>query len=134
MLKYIDKNKLNAKEVFFNMKKCFNCGIDFDMVLYTMSNSTDNSSVCANCAVIGLDSISIKGDESFKCELCGKDGHKFTCTDMDANLCMEHTKKLINLNLNTIEFKKLYKQNKDAFLLHDDFYCPDTGIALQPRR
>lgn len=116
------------------MKKCFNCGIDFEMVLYTMSNNTDSISVCANCAVLELDSISIKGESPFKCEICGKDGHHFSSDDMKANICMEHTKKLINLNLKPNEFKKLYLKNKKAFLLHDDFYCPDTGIALQPRR
>ncbi|EWG08995.1 hypothetical protein C1N70_26535 (plasmid) [Cytobacillus firmus] len=46
-------------------------------------------------------------------------------------LCETHLKKLLTHSLSPKEFHQLYNQYGDVYLLHDDFYDPETGIAFQ---
>lgn len=113
------------------MKKCFSCNLNFEEILYTTSNSVDSISVCPNCSATELNRIDIKPNVFIKCELCNCDGFNFDCYDMRVNLCMHHIKKMLMLNLSPYEFEKLYRKHPRAFLLHDDFYDPNTGEAFQ---
>jgi hypothetical protein len=67
-----------------------------------------------------------------KCNLCDKDKIFFKDTETVYDVCKEHANKLVMKNLSPREFKILYAKYPKAYLLHDDFYVPETGLAIQP--
>lgn len=38
----------------------------------------------------------------------------------------------LNRNLSPEEYFTLHKKHPNMYLIHDDFYDPETGVALQP--
>lgn len=67
-----------------------------------------------------------------KCDLCNNEKIYFQDSGTVYDVCKEHALKLIKRNLSPDEFKVLYRKNPEAYLLHDDFYDPETGISFQP--
>lgn len=71
-------------------------------------------------------------DTDLHCEICGKEGYEFKEHEYTLKLCIDHIRKLLKRNLSPKEFFSLYKKYPEMFLLHDDFYDPVTGEAIQP--
>lgn len=70
---------------------------------------------------------------SHSCEVCGKgEAYSYIEENIELHLCGEHLKKLLRHDLEPKAFKILYRKVGSIFSLHDDFYDPDTGIAIQP--
>mgnify|MGYP007107629128 CR=1 FL=1 len=75
--------------------------------------------------------------EKTTCSYCNNQAIKMiehlpTEQDTQWMLCKTHFKKLLKHSLSPKEFHQLYNQYGDVYLLYDDFYDPETGIAFQP--
>lgn len=126
------------------MAKCSfkDCNIEENYLLYHIDDGKEKIVLCPNHSIIFA--INEAGEEIEKypselpegtelhCELCGKAGYEFREDRYTLKLCKEHIKKILKRNLSPEEFFVLYKKYPDMFLLHDDFYDPATGEAMQP--
>jgi hypothetical protein len=73
------------------------------------------------------------------CDACGE-GHETVLYQtinyggdlLNINLCRTHLHRLFAKKLEPDAFKALYKKYGEFHEIHDDFYDPDSGIALQP--
>jgi hypothetical protein len=59
---------------------------------------------------------------------------KYRSLDLEIPLRLEALVQLVLLNLTRVQYFALLNQYGMAFEWHEDFYDPDTGIALQPHR
>ncbi|MFE8701171.1 hypothetical protein ACFYKX_11250 [Cytobacillus sp. FJAT-54145] len=104
--------------------------------------------LCLNhSAVYGMDPNLLEFKEGFPlpseglpnqaCDGCGREGMTFmekvpTEEDVVWNLCEEHTRKLFRRNLEPDVYHILVKKHGLVYMLHEDFYNPETGEAIQP--
>lgn len=119
------------------------CGIDMKEILTTLDNGNERITCCPNhMAMLGIDVFENEGvkaqsserTDHHKCECC-YDEHTIEYKDKEATfyLCKNHLTNLIDLNLSPKDFFTLYSRVGDVYILHDDFYHPETGEAFQPR-
>jgi hypothetical protein len=125
------------------MAKCSfkNCDIETDILLYHIDNGKEKIVLCPNHSVLfainEAEEITkypseLPEDTDLHCEICGKEGYEFKEHEYTLKLCIDHIRKLLKRNLSPEEFFSLYKKYPEMFLLHDDFYDPVTGEAIQP--
>lgn len=114
------------------MDKCNYCEIDSPFLLYTATNGKDRVSACPNHACMENFICKMESSIEHKCLLCGKDGYSFSSDDFKVDLCKDHIYSLIDLKLTPKEYFTLRKEIGDAYIIHDDFYCEVTGLAIQP--
>lgn len=119
------------------------CGISADFLLYHIDNGKEKVVFCPNHAIMYfLDMLKEEDIQKYPselpegtelhCEICGKEAVQFKEFKHTLNLCDEHLEKINKRNLNREEFFILYNKYPDMYLIHDDFYDPDTGVAFQP--
>lgn len=120
------------------MSTCKYCDIVSDFLLYTISNGEQVVSVCPNhSASENFIDSDIKASSDHKCIICGKDGYNFKSDEIDKDLCEDHIYSLVDVKLTPGEYFKLKESIgianiNSVYLLHDDFYCEESGEALQP--
>lgn len=65
------------------------------------------------------------------CDLCKNKAIYFQDARDRFNVCLPHAKELTLRRLSPEHFHVLHAKHPGAHLLHDDFYDPETGEALQ---
>lgn len=65
-------------------------------------------------------------------ELTGAPAYVYRTSEATLRLTRQEVERLWMHNLTVEEFRKLYATHGAIYELHDDFYDPDTGEALQP--
>lgn len=116
-------------------KKCKDCGLDVDILLNTIETMNGEYTYCQNHIVLrGINGFDFEFTPNTKCEICGNDGVIFRNSDGEYHLCKSHLEDFLRLNLSPEDFFKLLESHSATeFMLHDDFYDPQTGYAFQPR-
>ncbi|MCE6958084.1 hypothetical protein LAZ40_03310 [Cereibacter sphaeroides] len=66
--------------------------------------------------------------------LSGEPALLYRCIDCEIPLSPEELRRLVTLDLRPDEFRKLKQACGIFHEIHDDFYDPETGEAVQPRR
>lgn len=121
--------------------KCIVCGISMEGLLSIEDDGEKRLVVCPNHQLmihlgmteeLTFDYLPSEIKPDGKCDLCEKDKIFFQDSGTILDVCKKHAHKLILRNVSPEEFKILYKKHPDAFLLHDDFYDPETGVSFQP--
>ena len=65
-------------------------------------------------------------------DLSGKPAILYRAHDYEICLTQDEMLRYIGKDLKPEEYRKLRDKHGDHFEIHDDFYDPDTGEALQP--
>lgn len=121
--------------------KCVVCGISLEELLSVEDDGKKRLVACPNHQLmihlgktdgIEFEYLPSKYESDGKCDLCDKEKIYFKDSGIIFDVCREHADKLIMRNLSPEEFEKLYQKHPGAYLLHDDFYDPETGVAFQP--
>lgn len=125
-------------------KKCSvkDCQINHEFLLNQFDDGKERVALCPNHIIMFvLDMIKediekypteLEKDTDLACDICGKEGYVFFDGKETVNVCKEHLSKLVRHDLKPDEFFVLYKEHPDMYLLHDDFYDPETGESFQP--
>lgn len=120
------------------------CNITMKEIICVVDNGKKRFFLCPNhllmCVLDLVDEADInyyKPNHSGKgtCEACGEEGFTIVFSDGPTpkiELCEEHFKAIVKRALKPDEYFRLHEKYGDIFLLHDDFYDPDSGIAVQP--
>ena len=119
----------------FNSKKCNNCGMDKERILIKLRDNNGLRAFCPNCIaeMILNDTLKLENSPLIKDCITGhygavlfKSGNETYQLEKDAML------RLLAHGLTSKEYFVLSKKyGDDKFMLHDDFYDPDTGEAFQ---
>lgn len=118
------------------------CGIAINDILISFDNGKKRVTFCPNHMTIHSDNLfeneeiissQSNRDDNSVCECCGEEETiQYKDSEQTFHLCERHLQDLIHLRLSPIDFKKLYEKSGNIYILHDDFYDPDTGEAFQP--
>lgn len=119
--------------------KCSNCGNEFpSYVIARVLDKNGENMYCANClcmkATYGLLETELENNNDYICDITNKNGAILYISDNEKYaLEKELFIRLIKRALKPHEcLLLLEKYSADAYLLHDDFYDPATGEAIQP--
>ena len=118
------------------------CDVAAKQLLMTIDDGKERVHLCPNHSIALLlqkgDTSNLAKEPSQLsevpvCDICGKEGGVVQDGNDTMHLCHEHRLKLLALDLSPDEFFVMMKKYPNAYLLHDDFYIPETGESVQPR-
>ena len=66
--------------------------------------------------------------------LSGEPAYRYASSEVSLGLSHDELYRLMRLDLTAHEYTALRTQYGIFYEIHDDFYDPETGFALQPRR
>lgn len=153
--KEVQKGNYNYRGLFADQKYPFgyevlheevccsekDCKISTPYLIITIDDGKEKIALCPNHSigyVLGMipeDTMKKYPSDTRKeqvCEICGDAGALYKDGEAEFKLCKKHLESLLKRALKPEEFKKLYSRVGNVYILHDDFYDPDTGEAIQP--
>lgn len=120
----------------------YGCGFSVKEILITLDNGQKRITLCPNHVIMLADNLfenhEIYAEESNRtdkhtCQCCQEENTiEYKDSDVVFYLCTKHLHDLIDRNLSPKDFKTLYEEVGNVYILHDDFYDPETGEAFQP--
>ncbi len=117
------------------------CNTNIEELLITLDDGHRRTVVCPNHLPLfagtlfehpDVDSTPSQLEAPVDCELCGHPGLLYQDFDAKFHLCESHLRDLIRHRLSPADFHALFRRVGNVFMLHGDFYDPETGEALQP--
>ena len=116
---------------------CNRCGKDLQIIECHITDKNKTITLCPNCLCIFLYNDcgeEFENSDEYICDITGKRGAiRFKSGNEKYFLEKEIMLRLLKHNLKPDEYFALTeKYNENNNMLHDDFYYPDTGEAVQP--
>lgn len=116
---------------------CDYCGKDFKTIECHITDETDTITMCPNCLCMYLYNTggdSLENSNEYVCDVTNKRGAiRFKSGNEKYFLEKEIMLRLLKHDLKPEEYFALTeKYDANNYMLHDDFYYPDTGEAIQP--
>ncbi|PLS19459.1 hypothetical protein CVD28_03315 [Bacillus sp. M6-12] len=118
------------------------CGFGVEEILVKIDNGQSKVTLCPNHILMlknnlfNIERVYTEPSERHDknpCECCNEqDSIEYKDHDATMYLCAKHLGDLIDRNLSPRDFKTLYHKYGNIYILHDDFYHPETGEAFQP--
>ena len=120
-----------------SVKKCKVCGHKDEIALVSLKANGIEDVLCQNCLIMTVmdGSFVLDNDENLIDDVTGEKGAiSFESIDEHYTLEKSAMERLIKNSLLDYEYFALAeKYSPSNFMLHDDFYDPDTGEAIQPK-
>lgn len=116
--------------------KCEKCSFEHDAIMVEITDGVKTLRMCPNCVANSFmaNELSFINNPDFIDDITGKAGAvKYTCGNEEYYLERRSMMRLVSHNLRPREYFALVKKyGADKFMLHDDFYWPTDGTAMQP--
>lgn len=115
---------------------CNACSSNSPIVKVTITDKNQVATFCHNCLAVKVINKEVNFENNYKfiCDVTKKPGAvKYESADETYILSSDILERLILHSLTKDEyFALIEKYGENSYMLHDDFYDPSTGEAMQP--